>query len=287
MVGRRRLVLTPAALVGRHPVGTWFALVFLTSWGGGLALRAVLNAVGVTFGPIAALSLFPALILTVAVSGVIFTRVIDGANGIRRLRESATRWRLGGWYLSALLPPTLILLALRPLSAIDPAFAPNFFPAGFSFGVAAGLLEEVGWTGYALPALTRQRSWKSASVGLGVAWGFWHLPVVDFLGAATPHRQWLIAFFLSFLLVVSALRVIISWAATRTGSLIVAQIIHISSTGSLVMLGPPHVSPAQEALWYAAYGALLWIVAAVILVRSNNPALPRTLHGIETAVSSP
>jgi len=38
---------------------------------------------------------------------------------------------------------------------------------------------------------------------------------------------------------------------------------HLSSTGSLVMLDPVRVSLAQETLWYALYGAALWLIAAI------------------------
>src|SRR5262249_39073883 len=122
------------------------------------------------------------------------------------------------------------------------------------------------------PALVAHRSWKSASVVIGLVWGLWHLPVVDFLGAATPHAAWRQPFALAFVLMVSGLRVIVSWAAVRTDSLVAAQLLHLSSTGCLVMLGPPHATAAQEACWYAVYGALLWIVAAGILVSARDEA---------------
>jgi hypothetical protein len=39
---------------------------------------------------------------------------------------------------------------------------------------------------------------------------------------------------------------------------------HVSSTGSLVILGAPRVGAAQEALWYGLYGISLWVVVAII-----------------------
>jgi hypothetical protein len=59
------------------------------------------------------------------------------------------------------------------------------------------------------------------------------------------------------------------------------MLIHISSTGSLVMLAPPKATPAQEALWYGDYGGALWIIAAAILAahrsdRREPPAGPST-----------
>ena len=120
-------------------------------------------------------------------------------------------------------------------------------------------------------SLTSRFGVRRASVLLGVVWGLWHLPVVDSLGAASPHRTAWLGFFLAVVLVLSGLRVIISWAAARTGTILIAQLIHVSSTGCLVMLGPSGVTPAKEALKYGVYGFLLWLVAAWIL-RYRPPA---------------
>ena len=237
----------------------FLAAVFLISWGSGAAFR------------IPALALFPILILSVAVMGILLTRSIDGTDGLRRLWTRQKVWRLGRWYGFVLLPPGLILTTLLTLRAVaGPAFTPNVFLAGFAFGIPAGLLEEIGWTGYAFPRLAAQMPWGRASVGLGLIWGLWHLPVIDALGAATPHHGALPAFALAFIGVVSALRVIISWAVRRTNSLLIAQLIHLSSTGSLVMFGPPGVTPSQEALWYGAYAIALWIVSALLLSRGRQ-----------------
>ena len=52
--------------------------------------------------------------------------------------------------------------------------------------------------------------------------------------------------------------VLIAWFYEHTQSVALAQLIHISSTGALVVLTPPAVTPAQEATWYVLYAALLW-----------------------------
>jgi len=44
-----------------------------------------------------------------------------------------------------------------------------------------------------------------------------------------------------------------------------AQLLHACSTGFLVVLSAPHVSPAQEALWYTVYAALLWAVVITVI----------------------
>jgi hypothetical protein len=40
--------------------------------------------------------------------------------------------------------------------------------------------------------------------------------------------------------------------------------VHISSTGSLIVFGPTHVTAAQEPYWYAIYGTGLWVLVAVV-----------------------
>ena len=246
-------------MFGRRRAELFLAIVLLISWGSGVAVHAP------------ALVLFPLLILSVAATSIVLILVLDGPDGLRRLRAQQTTWRLGGWYGVVFLPPALILVVLLALrAAAGSAFTPNHFRLGFAFGIPAGVFEELGWTGFALPALASRLGWKRASVIIGVLWGLWHLPVVDSLGAASPHGTWLPAFVAAFVLALSALRVVISWAVTRTRSLLIAQLIHISSTGSLVMLGPFHVAPAQEALWYAGYGIVLWTVAGILLVRSRR-----------------
>lgn len=130
--------------------------------------------------------------------------------------------------------------------------------------------ESIGWTGYAFPKMSLQHNKTIASIILGLLWGCWHLPVIDFLGAATPHGQYWLAFFLAFLALITAMRVIIAWVYSNTGSVFLAQLMHAVSTGCLVMFGPSKISPAQEALWYAVYAVILWITALIILLITNK-----------------
>jgi uncharacterized protein len=159
----------------------------------------------------------------------------------------------------------VLLLVLTVL--VGPAFRPNLFPIGLAFGVIAGFFEEFGWTGFAYPRLSDRLGLLRGALVLGVLWGVWHLPVVDSLGAASPHRTWLPLFFLAFVLVLTALRCLIAWIYSRTGSLLMAQGMHASSTGFLVVFGAAHVTSGQEAVWYALYGGLLAVVATILWLR--------------------
>jgi uncharacterized protein len=145
--------------------------------------------------------------------------------------------------------------------------APGFFPIGIVFGLVAGFFEEIGWTGYALPKMQGKQSALSASLLLGVLWGLWHAPVVDYLGAAAPHGVYWFPFFLDFIAMVTALRVLIGWIYTNTRSVLLAQLLHASNTGFLVMFGAAHISAAQETVSYALYAAALWVIVAFVVAR--------------------
>jgi hypothetical protein len=70
----------------------------------------------------------------------------------------------------------------------------------------------------------------------------------------------------------TAMRVLISWLYINTKSVLIAQLMHISSTGSLVTFSPPAVSASQEVLWYSLYGVALWLVVLVVVKKFGRLA---------------
>jgi membrane protease YdiL (CAAX protease family) len=165
-----------------------------------------------------------------------------------------------------LIPPGVMLTVLLGLGTfVSPVFAPNRFFVGVMFGIVAGFFEEIGWMGYAFPKMRWEHNALTASVSLGLLWAVWHLPVIDYLGTATPHGEYWFRFFLAFAVAMAAVRVLIGWVYTNTKSVFLTQCLHASSTGSLVALSPPRVTAGQEALWYAVYAVALWIIVAFVI----------------------
>jgi membrane protease YdiL (CAAX protease family) len=265
---RPELRTNALALVRRYPLASYLIAVYGLSWGGFVFLALCRRVRDETVGSLDALLLFPFCVVGVGIVGVVMTRLLDGREGLRRLRSRVAGWRVGwGWYAVALaMPPCTVVAVLSLLRAVvAPEFAPNRFVFGLLFGLLPGFAEEIGWTGFALPRLLSRGSAAGAAVALGILWGLWHLPVVDFLGAASPHgRSWL-PFLGAFTFVLVAMRVLMVWVYGKTGSVLLAQLMHASSTGSLVVFGPPRISPAQEATWYGLYGAALWIVVLILI----------------------
>jgi CAAX protease family protein len=179
-----------------------------------------------------------------------------------------TRWRFAApWYAILIVPPILVLAVLVCLrTLVSPVYTPKRFLLGVFFGVPAGLLEETGWMGFAFLKLTLRNNGFLSAIFLGLLWSLWHLPVINFLGTVTPHRSCWLPFFLAFALAMTAMRVLISWAYLNTHSLLLAQLLHISSTASLVVFSPAAVSGSQEVSWYAIYGGVLW--ALVLIIRA-------------------
>lgn len=263
-------------LVQRYPVTSYFASTYVISWAGALIVAAPHLMRHEDVPKMTGLSMFPVMLLGPSGAAILLTRIADGREGLRDLFLRMIRVRAGAWYGTLLIPPAVIVSVLFLLEkTASPVFAPNLFLAGLAFGVPAGLLEEIGWTGYAFPKMCARQSAVRAAILLGMLWGAWHLPVIDYLGTATPHGRYWFPYFCAFVLAMTAMRVLIAWTYTNTESVTLAQLMHISSTGSLVVFSPNKVDAELETLWFLVYALALWIVVAVVANR-YGAALNRT-----------
>lgn len=255
-------------------VAAYFLLTFAISWSAAFAVVAGRLLHHEPLGKFDGLMMFPAMLAGPPAASLIVTRLSEGREGVRalwaRMRHTGFSRR---WWLALLLPPAMVLSALITLKhGLSPAFSPGFFPQGIAFGALAGFVEEIGWTGFALPRMTSGKRPFAGAALLGLLWGLWHLPVIDFLGTASPHGRAWPEFAGAFIAAVAALRVLIAWLYKATRSVPLAQAMHASSTASLVMFSPVAVKPGQEALWYAAYALLLWAAAMCVGALWRRPA---------------
>ena len=265
-------------VVRRFPLTLYFGIAYALSLVA-LAVIGLPDFGGRTPVPSSSFVMFPVLVVGVAATGVVMTAWTTGWAGMRSLGRRLVRWRLGMWAFALLIPPlgiTAVLYVFRLF--VSPSFSqqvvPGFVAFGIGIGLVAGFCEEIGWTGFAYPRMSTRFGPLGGALLLGVLWGIWHFPVIDSLGAASPHGRDLPAVFASFVLAMVAIRILIAWVYSNTGSVLAAQLLHACSTGSLVALSAPHVSAGQEALWYAAYALVLWILVAAVILRSG-PRLVR------------
>lgn len=250
-----------------HPVASYFGMTFMISWVGVFLVVAPRLMRGEAISTTDGLLMFPVLLLGPSITGITLTAIVDGKSGLRNLFSRMGRWRVGAhWYGVLLIPPVFILAVLLTMKTlISPVYTPHLFLMGILFGLAPGVLEEIGWSGYAFPKMQVKYGTLPATCLLGILWGLWHAPVVDFMGAAYPHGASWLPFYLAFITLVMAIRVLIVWVYSHTQSVLLAQLLHASSTGFLVILSPSPISPTQEVLWYAVYAAILWIAVAGVV----------------------
>src|SRR5262245_15633656 len=110
------------------------------------------------------------------------------------------------WYAVALLTaPVLMTATLLALSFTSPAFLPGIFTSdqkasilliGLAVGLSAGVFEELGWTGFAIPTLRQRHRLLATGLIVGI-------------------------------------RVLMVWVYEHTESVFLAMLMHASFTSSL------------------------------------------------------
>lgn len=269
---------------GGNPIAVYFCLAFALSWGPILWLAGPTGLPGT--GEALDRLLIPITVAMLAApfaAGLLMTAAVEGAAGVRALARRALTWQVGaGYYALALLViPLTAAAVLAVLSAFDPAFAPgiiatNDLAATARFGLIAGLVEEVGWTRFAVRRVLRTRSLLTAGLLIGALHAIWHLPAGYWFEGESFGWWFLPYFLLHWMIGVTALRVIVVWLYKRTDSLLIAQLTHASYTGGLLLLAPIGLGPTQTTLWMSAFSIALWIVvgALVALNRSEFAVVP-------------
>jgi membrane protease YdiL (CAAX protease family) len=270
---------TRSRFIGRHAVPTYFVLAFAVSWGGVL-LVACPGAIPGTAEQLD--RLFPFALLAMlagpSVAGIVLTALVHGRAGLCEVRSRLFRWRVGArWYAVALLTSPLSAMAvLLALSINSAAFVPGVFASddktsvllfGLGVGLMAGFFEELGWTGFAVPALRRRCRVLTTGLVVGILWGVWHFQV-NFWAAAVsagslPLQLYLPATLLGAVVQLTGYRVLMVWVYDRTGSLLVAMLMHFVHTASLLVLGPLAMSGIGLLVWNLAWAGVLWAVVAV------------------------
>lgn len=274
--------------IRRHPVLWYYVFVFGISWGGILA--AVGGFSGIPGSPQQVEASFavalPAMLAGPAVTGILMTAVVAGREGLRDLLSRLLRFRVGGrWYAAALLV-TPLAMGVTPLvvSRVHPAFLPGIVASSdrmalvqFSLmaGLMAGIFEELGWTGFAVPRLLQRRSVLSTGLIVGALWAVWHFIINVWTSGDAAGVLDLHLFLHSFLFsvgILTAYRVLMVWVYHNTRSLLLAMLMHMSLTTGNILFVPLAMTGWTGAWWSLTVAAAFWLIV-VLVVRLNRGAL--------------
>lgn len=263
------------ASLGRRPVLTYYVLALALSWGSVFVVLGPGGFLGTTEPPESVLPLlFLAMFTGPSLAGVLMTGIVGGEAGFRELRSRLFRWRVGArWYAVALLTaPVMIVAVLLPLSLASPGFLPGVFVSGDRAsllligtvaGLATGFLEELGWTGFAVPRLRLRHGVLGTGIVVGLLWGAWHFPL--FAGGdpsgAVPR---VLAVAGLLFTVLPPFRVLMVQVYDRTGSLLVTMVMHASLTASTWILQPLEVAGMRALTYNLVLAAALWAVVAAL-----------------------
>ena len=202
------------------------------------------------------------------------TALFLGKSGLGALfrRLGQVRNPLSWYAIVLLLPPVLLWVAIGVhmlLGGAPIAYAwSGFFSALVLGGLYAGLGEELGWRGFALPRMLARQPALAASLLLGVLWGLWHLPEALAIGTNPVNFSFLV-------LSLTAYAVLFTWVYNHTkGSLFLMVLFHAALTTAAMMF----LTPQRDVIVYILYVILLWVVVTLVVVREEAARLARTVR---------
>ncbi len=229
--------------VQKHRLFIFFVLAFLWSWGwwsglifstasdavlsGNMPPSFIIFAIMGGFGP--------------SIAGIATALLAGGRREAGALLSGIKKSRFGaGWYAASILTVPLLTLAQAGLQALTGRSVMFNVPGmmmvmGFVWPVFSSFGEEIGWRGYALPAMQKRFGILPASLLLGLVWGVWHLPS-DYMAYSSYGWLFIPIFLLLGPVNLTAHSVIMTFIYNRTKGSVLAMILYhytITMTGIL------------------------------------------------------
>ncbi|WP_255195249.1 CPBP family intramembrane glutamic endopeptidase [Halorarius litoreus] len=189
---------------------------------------------------------------------------------VREWLRSNLRYRIPlRWYALALVLPLvfIVVASVGYVTVFDGAYALGDVPPLWLFPLGLALTfflgggqEELGWRGFAQPALQDGLSAFSASLLVGVVWFVWHVPLFFVPGSSQAGVP-----MLPYAVGVVATAVVLTWLYNATGSLLVPWLYHasVNPAGGYFLAGTDGL---QTVAGYGSYTLLVVGVALVLLV---------------------
>lgn len=181
--------------------------------------------------------------------------------------------------LYMLIDPDLAQANQTPFNALNFVVQLLAMPINFFLAFTPFLGEEYGWRGFLQPLLQKRFGSFAGILLLGVAWGFWHLPINIFYYSP---QTWPLSV-LNQLAVCICYSVFFGFAYIKTKSIWAPVMIHFFNNNSILLFASPDAISNQVLSWT---GVLLnFVVLGIVYLPfaafksfKNTPAEPLPLH---------
>jgi membrane protease YdiL (CAAX protease family) len=264
------MISNSSTWIQKHSLILYFAIAYAITWAFEIPLAAVRQgwtSLQVPFS-IHYLGAFGPMLAALIVTGL-----TQGSNGIRQLLSGLLKWQVGwGWLLFCVGSPIAMFALAAGVMRATSGEWPNlallgeveylpYLGVGGAFVLwflTWGAGEEVGWRGFALPRLQKGRSALTATIILGVAHAFWHLPAFFY---KDTYISMGLAFGLPMLVLsIVAAAIVFTWIYNSTqGSVLMVALFH-------ALFDMLSVSKAGGASAPAVMSAVVWILAPVLVI---------------------
>jgi membrane protease YdiL (CAAX protease family) len=237
-------------LIRRNPLAAFFPLAIGISWA--ISIPLAITATGGADRPVMPFSLHYLVGYGPMVAAFLLTWITHGRDGLRELLARIFKWRIRPlWWLVAASPLIVfagVTIGQRLLEGRwvefdllgHVRFLPNLgWGALILWVVTFGFGEEIGWRGYALPRLQKNRSALSSTLLLSIFLALWHVPAFFYLYDSS---------------------ILIGWLIGMVAGAIVFTWFYNSSQGSILIV----------ALWHGAFNFITgsqagnWVIAAIV-----------------------
>jgi hypothetical protein len=229
--------------------------------------------------------------LSASAAGIVLAATQGGRPGVRELLGRVLIWRVGiGWWLVVLVFPALLAVGAIQLAATVQGGGPSWpgassplawVPRLLFLVVFAGLGEEFGWRGFAVPRVQARTGALLTSLIVGAFHSLWHIPLFFIAGVGQHAIAQQIGFlpgFLGYSVLVTALAVQSSWIFNNTrGSVLLVAVYHGAVNA---WAGYIDISPGRLAGMYA-YTMLAALASLVIAAVFGAEHLSRTARRVQ------
>jgi len=264
--------------VQRHRVASFFVFAYALTWlawlpavlGYGGDLNQILSLIA-QFGP--------------AVAALVVTWY-SGAS-VRSWARSIVRWRVAPWWYVVAVGLPILLVGVEGAifgllgHPIDPSLVSGslaaYLPTLAFLTLIAGLGEEPGWRGFALPRLQTRYTPVVATLLLGLLWALWHLPLV-LVDPRFPHGFTslvpLMLLALLTLLGIVLMAFFYTWVYNGTRSVLLCMLLHGSfNTATGAFPAPFEVLQREVYVTLLIVQDITLLVALVILIGATRGRL--------------